>query len=91
MSQILETAARFLFFLAKNSYMNTEETRLSSLCFFFMSHYWGFIMYYEYIMQLLGSERLLPSFSHTSILPLLLFAGMHRWVSLGPSDWALQR
>lgn len=74
MSQILETAAGFLSSLAQHSYMNTEKTSLSILCFFFMSHYWGFIMYYEYIMQLLGSERLFtsffPSFSHTSFLSL---------------------
>lgn len=74
MSQILESAAGFLSFLAQHSYMNTGKTTLSILCFIFMSHYWGFIMYYEYIMQLLGSERLFtsffPSFSHTSPLAL---------------------
>lgn len=38
-----------------------------------MSLFWGFIMYYEFIMQSLGSQRLftsfLPWFSHTSFLP----------------------
>lgn len=83
------TAAAFVSFWPSSPVLlHRKQVPLSSAPFLkFRS--WGFIMFFEYIMQLLGSECLFLSiiFPHSRSLS----AGMHRWVSLGPSDRALQR
>lgn len=53
-----------------------------------------FIMYYNYAtLRLRAAVHIFLStiFSRSTLLFCSFFVGMHRWVSLGPSDWALQR